>query len=234
MVKWTEQESNTAKELLQTGSTYDEISKVLNKTKKSVKLRLNRLGLTYKEFNKKERIIRICECCGGQIKNAGIRFCSSSCAAKINNSLYPKRTPIDIEQSKIKRKRIRFLKKIEKCISCGENCYKKYCNFSCQQTYQNKLAISNWKAGIDLGYSGKTKQLKPFIRRYLIGKFDNKCSKCGWCEIHPITGKVPIEVNHIDGDAENCKEENLEVICPNCHALTHNFRALNKNSKRDR
>lgn len=30
----------------------------------------------------------------------------------------------------------------------------------------------------------------------------------------------------------NNKEENLELLCPNCHSLTDNFGALNKNSTR--
>lgn len=231
---WTIEEINTAKDLIQKGKTYDQISKILNKTKKSVKERLYKLGLRYSDFNKKEKTIRYCECCKEQIKHAGIRFCSSSCAAKINNVLYPKRTPINTEASKTLKKRIRLPKTVNTCLYCGENCYKVYCDLSCQAKHKNERLIKQWKDGLDLGYTGKTKQLKHFIRRYLIAKFDNKCCKCGWNEIHKVTGKCPVEINHIDGDAENCKEENLEVICPNCHSLTHNFRALNKNSKRDR
>lgn len=48
------------------------------------------------------------------------------------------------------------------------------------------------------------------------------------------TGKIPLEVNHIDGNAKNNIEENLELLCPNCHSLTHNFRNLNKKSARTR
>lgn len=232
--RWTIEETETAKDLLRSGSTYEEISKVLSKTKKAIKLRMNKLGFTFKEFNKKERIIRYCECCGEQIKNSGIRFCSSSCAAKINNSLFPKRTPIDVDESKKIGKRIRHPKQVKHCLQCGANCFDMFCNSICHKVYQFETNIKNWKCGVDLGYTGKTKQLKGFIRRYLHEKANFKCSKCGWDKIHPITNKCPLEVNHIDGNAENCKEENLEVICPNCHSLTENFRALNKNSKRDR
>lgn len=235
MVKWTVEETDKCKELLQNGSTYKEISKILNKTSKSIKLRMNRLGLSYRTFNiKLPNVVKFCECCGEKIKNSGIRFCSQSCAAKVNNQLYPKRTKIDAISSKKQGKRIRLPKKINKCLNCGENCYKVYCDFTCHKNHQNMELLDNWRSGIDLGFSGKTKQLKPFIRRYLILKSNNKCSKCGWDKIHDITNKCPLEVNHIDGDAENCKEENLEVICPNCHSLTYNFRALNSNSKRIR
>ena len=32
----------------------------------------------------------------------------------------------------------------------------------------------------------------------------------------------------------NNNEDNLELLCPNCHALTENYGNLNKNSKRIR
>ena len=50
---------------------------------------------------------------------------------------------------------------------------------------------------------------------------------------NPITGKVPLTINHIDGNPRNNNPDNLEVLCPNCHALTPNYGALNKgNSNR--
>jgi len=60
----------------------------------------------------------------------------------------------------------------------------------------------------------------------------HKCSKCGWDKINPITGKRPLQVNHIDGDSSNSKKENLEVLCPNCHSLTHNYGSLNRGKGR--
>jgi hypothetical protein len=35
-------------------------------------------------------------------------------------------------------------------------------------------------------------------------------------------------LNHIDGNWENCKESNLEVLCPNCHSLTANYKGGNR------
>lgn len=44
---------------------------------------------------------------------------------------------------------------------------------------------------------------------------------------------MPLEVHHIDGNCTNNKEENLQLLCPNCHSLTPNSGSLNKgNSKR--
>ena len=61
---------------------------------------------------------------------------------------------------------------------------------------------------------------------------NNKCEKCGWGEVNETTGNVPLEVHHIDGDCTNNSEDNLQLLCPNCHSLTANHGSLNKFSKR--
>ena len=51
--------------------------------------------------------------------------------------------------------------------------------------------------------------------------------ECGWNKINPITNKVPIELEHIDGNSENNSLDNLKLLCPNCHSLTPTYKALN-------
>lgn len=58
--------------------------------------------------------------------------------------------------------------------------------------------------------------------------------ECGWNEINPYTGLIPLQIHHIDGNCLNNEENNLELLCPNCHALTENYGNLNKNSQRVR
>lgn len=41
----------------------------------------------------------------------------------------------------------------------------------------------------------------------------------GMDKIHPITGEPPLHVHHIDGDATNNSEDNLQLLCPNCHSF---------------
>ena len=64
---------------------------------------------------------------------------------------------------------------------------------------------------------------------HLLGE---ECSRCGWKERHPLTGHVPIEVEHIDGNWKNNAPSNLTLLCPNCHSLTPTFRALNRGKGR--
>ena len=58
---------------------------------------------------------------------------------------------------------------------------------------------------------------------------NNKCEKCGWHELNSFTNKVPLELHHKDGDYRNNTEENLELLCPNCHSLTETYRGCNTN-----
>jgi hypothetical protein len=67
-----------------------------------------------------------------------------------------------------------------------------------------------------------------FLARVLRDYYGERCLRCGWSKRHVKTGKVPVEVEHIDGNWENNRLTNLTLLCPNCHALTLTFRALNR------
>ena len=55
---------------------------------------------------------------------------------------------------------------------------------------------------------------------------------CDICKLSLWLGDpIPIEIHHIDGDRTNNKEINLQLLCPNCHAKTDNFRGKNKKKK---
>lgn len=122
------------------------------------------------------------------------------------------------------------------CIQCSKELKhgKKYCTTKCQTEFQYLEYIQKWKNGLIDGSRGKY-QLSAHIRRYLFEKYECKCSECGWNKINPFTGKSPLEIDHVDGNPYNNSEENLKLICPNCHSLTATFKALNKgNGRKDR
>jgi len=109
----------------------------------------------------------------------------------------------------------------------------KFCSNKCQAEYRYQTYINLWKKGRVTGNKGIfAKGISGHLKQYLLKKFGNKCSTCGWNKVHPITGTVPLEIDHIDGDAENNKEANLRLLCPNCHALTPFFKNLNKGKGR--
>ena len=127
------------------------------------------------------------------------------------------------------------------CKCCGKLIAKRgrnpsrpivYCSPRCQNDFQNGNKIKAWKAGRYNGTRGAQLQLSQTIRNYILDKRGHRCNRCGWNEKHPITGRVPVQVHHVDGNATNTKEANLEVLCPNCHALTPNWGAGNKGKGR--
>lgn len=82
------------------------------------------------------------------------------------------------------------------------------------------------------GHSGPGYKVNNCVRAWMFEKYGEKCSQCGWAEINPYSGKIPVEIDHIDGDCSNTVPENLRVLCPNCHSLTSTHRVLNKKSPR--
>lgn len=56
-----------------------------------------------------------------------------------------------------------------------------------------------------------------------------KCEKCGRTEWEGQ--RIPLCVHHIDGNHINNQIENLQVLCPNCHAQTDNYCGRNKNKR---
>ena len=54
--------------------------------------------------------------------------------------------------------------------------------------------------------------------------------RCEHCQQEEWQGNpIPLEVHHKDGDSLNNEMDNLCLICPNCHALTPNYRGKNIN-----
>lgn len=125
---------------------------------------------------------------------------------------------------------------VTSCLNCGKslNSDRKFCSHVCQNEYQYKQYIERWKKGEEDGMKGNY-QLSTHIRRYMLEKSKFKCSKCGWGERNIHTNTIPLEIDHIDGDYTNNKEENLQVLCPNCHSLTPTYKGANKgNGRKDR
>ena len=117
------------------------------------------------------------------------------------------------------------------CLHCGMKLIKRqklFCDNICQGEYYYREYIQRWKAGLENGTTGKYQTSKR-IRKYLLEKYDNKCSQCGWGKVNPFTQNIPLEVHHKDGNYLNNDEENLDLLCPNCHSLTSTYK--NRNTK---
>lgn len=104
--------------------------------------------------------------------------------------------------------------------------WSKYCSPKCRLEFDYQQYTVHWLAGEVPG--GRTEgRVSSHVRRWLFERANNKCEQCGWSRIHPVTGRVPLTVHHKDGNSENHRPENLELLCGGCHALTPNFGNLN-------
>lgn len=63
---------------------------------------------------------------------------------------------------------------------------------------------------------GKT-ALLPLIK--LRGRECEQCKNTEW-----LGQPINLEIHHIDGDHSNNDLSNLQLLCPNCHSYTENFR----------
>lgn len=53
------------------------------------------------------------------------------------------------------------------------------------------------------------------------------CEECGWAQ-KTSDGYLPLEIHHVNGDPTDNRLENLQILCPNCHAMKPNYRARNR------
>ena len=80
----------------------------------------------------------------------------------------------------------------------------------------------------DLLVSGsKVQSFKLKRRLYESGLKLQKCELCGWSETS-TDGRIPLELDHINGEHNDNRLENLRILCPNCHSLQPTHRGKNK------
>lgn len=91
------------------------------------------------------------------------------------------------------------------------------------RSFGPKRPLSDYLSNSHAIQSNKLK--KRLLKEHV---FEHKCNCCkgttwlGQC--------IPLELHHLNGQSNDNTLENLTLICPNCHALTDNYRGKNKTS----
>ncbi len=68
-------------------------------------------------------------------------------------------------------------------------------------------------------------KLKKLLFQYKLKQ--PKCELCSWADIS-VDGRLPLELDHINGDRKDNRLVNLRILCPNCHSLQPTHRGRNK------
>ena len=156
-----------------------------------------------------------CKCCNivnaiKYSKHSNGEFCSYKCARSYSTK--EKRVEINekVSEKLSNRKRKKHVYSEAKIIEMIEK-RKKY--------WDERNRIMDFST---LGIDGR--------RKRVILEQENKCNKC---ELSIWLGeKIPLELEHIDGNHSNNKRDNLEALCPNCHSLTPTWRGRNKRNQK--
>ena len=74
-----------------------------------------------------------------------------------------------------------------------------------------------------LDYAASSGTVSAHKLRIKLIEDGGKDAKCEGCRRVTWGGKpIPLELHHVDGDRFSNNLANLRILCPNCHALTHN------------
>lgn len=104
----------------------------------------------------------------------------------------------------------------------------------CSRCAQTVAKIARWLDGdLQVTYVGRMRDPAPWVKGHLIATRGDQCEVCQQ-EIRREDGGSAIQMNHRDGNSLNNLIENLELLCPNHHAVTETWGSRNTQPGRRR
>jgi len=155
-------------------------------------------------------MIKICKECKHEFKakENKAKFCNLKCFGKYNSKINT--------NLKIKKKKIKL------CLFCKnilKNNSSTYCNNTCNNLYKYNLKLELFNNGDQIFTGVRT------LKRFIISNEGYHCKKCG---ISKWNGEeLVLQLEHINGNADDNKKSNLCLLCPNCHSQTDSYAGRN-------
>lgn len=213
-----------AKEYRQQGWSLKRISEKLDVAKSSVSMWVRDIKVPDKckhlnQLNKHQKYIREqyeknppkCAKCGGIIpyEKKKNKFCSSKCSNK--NQI-----------------RHRVNREIPNCKNCNKKVSawnRQFCTPECCIEYRKKEQV---RQSIDIGIVPTTHQ--KTAKDIILRMREHKCEICNRTKWEG--GKIPLVLDHVDGNSQNWKVDNLRLVCGNCDMLLPTYKSKNKGNGR--
>lgn len=176
--------------------------------------RCSLLGTAEQRAASRRRPRKICPQCGGPVRVSRWDYCSRACVdAAARKVPGPCRRCGSTERS-------------------GRSRRGPYCSWVCynEDRYTRVGGFATWVAKWLSGeISGTTADGKPdwHVRQALVLLRGQRCEECGWDTVNPLSGRVPLHVDHTTGDRSRNRPDEVRLLCPNCHSLTSNYQHLN-------
>lgn len=155
-----------------------------------------------------------CQNCEVQIDGSygSGRFCSFHCARGFST----------------KSRRIEINKLLSLKMSLKDN----YCCVTCTVNFRTSSELRKHRKSFE--HTKNCENHRPVFnqlktdatrKRWLIKERGNKCENCLISKWEGMP--APIQLDHISGNVDDSRKENLRLLCANCHALTPTYAGRN-------
>ena len=118
------------------------------------------------------------------------------------------------------------------CLGCDEEfpgpSWRSYCSNACQFLARQAVLVDAW---LSTGQANIAGNKTHYVRRYLLAQQAHLCALCA-CPQRWQGQPLVFVLDHVEGDAENNRRENLRMVCPNCDSQLPTYKSRNRGKGR--